>query len=82
MITKDQCKSLKWKLLVSLENQLCQMVFCWGTQVKDYFAKADTGERMFCSSKHMKGHIMFRRNINMTPRTVGARTLVSLALPC
>ena len=26
----------------SLESQLCQMMFCWGTQVKRCFAKADT----------------------------------------
>jgi hypothetical protein len=32
---------LKWKLLVSLESQLCQMMLCWGTQVKGCFAKGD-----------------------------------------
>jgi hypothetical protein len=26
------------------------------------------GERMFCYSRHVKGCMMFRRNINMTPR--------------
>jgi hypothetical protein len=49
--------------------------------VKGCFAEGDTGERMFCYSKHMKGHVMFRRNINMTPQTVGGRTLVPFAPP-
>ena len=26
--------------------------------MKKCFAEADTGERMFCESKHMKGHMM------------------------
>lgn len=54
---------MKWKLNGSLESQLCQMVFCWGKhveclgevdtgerlrRVKEGFADADTGERMFC----------------------------------
>ena len=34
--------SLKWKLLASLERQLCKVIFCWGTQVKGCLAKADT----------------------------------------
>ena len=41
------------------------MMLCWGTQVKgylakvkDYFPEADTGERMFGYSKHMKGPMM------------------------
>ena len=33
---------VKWKLLVSLKSQLCQMMFCWGTQVTGCLAKADT----------------------------------------
>jgi hypothetical protein len=30
-------------------------MLCWGRQVKGCFAEADTGERMFCYSKHVKG---------------------------
>jgi hypothetical protein len=30
----------------------------WGEHVKEHFTEADTGERMFCQSKHMKGHVM------------------------
>ena len=37
-----------------------------------------TGERMFCYSKHVKGHMMFIRNINMTPQTVGAQLWFAL----
>jgi hypothetical protein len=40
-----------------------------------------TSERMFCYTRHVKGHVMFRRNINMTPMTTGARALIYLALP-
>ena len=38
---------LKWKPKGSLESQLCWIVFCWGKHVKEHFAEADTGERMF-----------------------------------
>jgi hypothetical protein len=52
-----------------------------------------TGERMFCwsrhrwkdvfcNSRHVEGHVIFRKNINMAPQTVGARTLVHFAMPC
>jgi hypothetical protein len=57
------------------------MMFSWGTLVKGCFSEADTGERMFCYNKHVKGHTMFRRNIDMTPQTVGATALVFFALP-
>jgi hypothetical protein len=55
------------------------MMFCCGTQVKGCFAEADTGERMVCYSRHVKGWVTFRRNINMTPQTVGAGALVCSA---
>jgi hypothetical protein len=41
-----------------------------------------TGERMFCYSRHVKGGMMFRWKINMTPQIVGAQALVCFALPC
>jgi hypothetical protein len=34
------------------------MVFCWGKNVKEHLAEAETSERIFCKSKHMKRHIM------------------------
>ena len=49
----------KWKFLVSLETQVILM-FYWDTQVKECFAEADTGERMFGYSKYMKGCMVFR----------------------
>ena len=71
---------LKWKLLVSLESQWCQMMFCWGTRVKGCFAR-QTRERMFCWSRH-RWKDAWWRDVNMTPpQTVGARTLVCFALP-
>ena len=44
----SKTKELNWKLMVSLESQLCQMVFCWGKHVEECFPEADTSERMFC----------------------------------
>ena len=41
--------------LVSLENQLCQMMFCWGTQVKGCLAKADMGMNVFLKQTQVKG---------------------------
>lgn len=59
----------------------------WGFSVvhkwKDFLPKqTDTGERTICYSKHMKWHIMFRRNINVTPQTVGTRALLWFVPPC
>lgn len=71
-------ESLKWKPLASLESQLGQTMFCWGTQVKgsrqvkECSPRGDTGEGMFYHSKQVKGCTMFRRNNNMIPQTVGA----------
>ena len=39
-----------------------------------------SGERMFCYRKHVKGHMMFGKNRNMTQHTVGTRALVLFAL--
>lgn len=36
--------------------QLCQIMFWWGRHAKECFPEANTGERMFCSSKHRKKH--------------------------
>lgn len=49
---------------------------------KDYLAKANTGERLCFYTKPMKGHMMFRRNINMTQETMGSLALVRLTLHC
>jgi hypothetical protein len=68
---------VKWKIVVSMETRAI-MRFCWGRKVKEYFAEADIGERLFCYRKHMWGWVMFRMNINMTPKTVGAGALVTL----
>jgi hypothetical protein len=40
-------KAIKWKLLVSLENQLCQMTLFWHRHMKECFPEADTGEGCF-----------------------------------
>ena len=81
---------LKWKFLVSLESQWCQMMFCWGTQVKGYFAKTDMWKKnVLLKQTQVKGCFsiantwkdMWWRNINKTPQTVGVVTLVCFALP-
>jgi len=41
---------MKWKVT--------WMVFCWGKHMKENLAETDTGERMFCQSKQVKGHMM------------------------
>ena len=38
---------VKWKLLVSLESSLYQMMFCWATQVKGCLTKANTRKIVF-----------------------------------
>jgi hypothetical protein len=41
-----------------------------------------TGERLFGYSRHMKGCVAFRRDINMTLQTTGAPASVQSALLC
>lgn len=48
-------ESLKWKPLASLESQLGQTMFCWGTQVKGRLANADTGSNAFLKQAQVKG---------------------------
>lgn len=43
------------EVMVSLESQLCWMVFCWGRHVKDYFPEADRGEGMCSKASTQKG---------------------------
>ena len=40
----------------SLESQLCQMMFCWDTQVKRCFAVADMGKNVFLKKTRVKGY--------------------------
>jgi hypothetical protein len=42
---------MKFKLLVSLESQLCQMMFCWDTQVKGCVAIANMWKDTWCSER-------------------------------
>jgi len=66
-------------------------MFCWGwpwrmlcfsRYMKEYLGKPNTGKRLFFYTKPMKGHVMFRRNINMTLETMGSLALVCLTLHC
>jgi hypothetical protein len=80
---------VKWKLPVSLESQLCQMMFFWATQVKGYLAKADMWKKALLKQIQVKGCLAIAdtwkdewwRNINMTTQTVGTRVSVCFALP-
>jgi hypothetical protein len=51
----SQKAQVKWKLLVSLERQLCPMMFCWGTQVKRCSAGADMGKNVSLKQTQVKG---------------------------
>jgi hypothetical protein len=39
--------TLKWKFLVSLENQLCHMILGGDSLMRGYSAEADTWEEIF-----------------------------------
>ena len=79
---------MKWKLKGSLESQfswgkhvkehLAEVDI--GGRLRQTregcFAKAETGERMFCQSQHMKGHLMKNSSL-MTPMYVVCLTLHS-----
>ena len=54
---------LNWKLLVSLESLLCQMMVCWGTQAKGCLAKADTWENVFLKQTQVKGCFWYSRHM-------------------
>jgi hypothetical protein len=41
-------REVKWKILVSLQSQLCHVMFCWGRWVRGCFAEADMGEDTWC----------------------------------
>ena len=51
-------------------------------ETSGFFGKlGHTGEGMFCQSRHVKGHMMLRNNVNVATQTVGAGALVCFALP-
>ena len=59
--------------MVSLESQLCWMVFCWGKHVKKCFPEVDTGERlrqthegMFCWSRHRRKDVLLKQACGRT----------------
>ena len=54
-----------------LLGHACERMFCWGTHVKGCFAETDTGERMLCSSRYVKGQVILRWNRSVIPQTVG-----------
>ena len=58
---------LKWKFLVSLETQLCHVMFLWKLSC----------ETIFCWSKYpWGGCMMFEKSINGTPQTVKGRSCI------
>jgi hypothetical protein len=63
----------KCKFLVSLEMQLCHVMFFWNLSY----------ERMFCWSRRLRGCMVFRKSMIRTQQTVNnALALVLLAMPC
>jgi hypothetical protein len=79
-------KWIKWiqyeiEIADSFGNSAMSYGLLGQTQVEECFAGTETGERMFRWSRHRKRHMMFRKNTNMIPQTVGeALVLVCLAL--
>ena len=73
---------VKWKFLVSLETQLCHVIFfwklscermlCWSRQVR--------GHLMLCWSGCLRGSMLLRKNINKIPQRVRGYSCV--AMPC
>lgn len=72
--------SPKGNFLISLETQLCYMMFCWSRLVKEYFTEADIGERKICWSRPVRRCMMFKKDINMISKTVGGGS--GIGLPC
>jgi len=61
MSTDTRRGNVKWKLPVSLESRLCQMMFFWAHRWKSVLLK----------QTQVKRHMMFRRHVHMFPWTVG-----------
>ena len=56
-------------------------MFFWKFPVRGCFAEADTWEgMMFCWSRRLKGRVIFRKNINITPQTVRGHSCIANAL--
>ena len=81
---------MKWKLLVSLETQLCPlMCFLEAVLWEDVWLH-QTPERMFGWSRHMRGHMVFywsrrlrggmvvRKKMNITAQTVRGHSCIAL----
>lgn len=60
----------KRKLLLSLESRLCHRMFCWDSQVKGYFATADSRTDTGC----LEGH-------SYDPQAAGAPASLHFAWP-
>ena len=67
-------RDVKWKLLLSVESQLCWMVFCWSKHVKECFPEVDTGERLrqtpegtFHCGRHRREDVLLRQTCERTP---------------
>ena len=76
-----------WKLPVSLERPLCQMMFFWSTQVKGCFAKADTWKNCFLETDTGLGCFAIADTwcldgYKYDPQAIGTGALFHFALPC
>jgi hypothetical protein len=48
-------------------TQTRKRMFCWSRYRREDVLLKQICERMFCWGRHMKGHMMFTKNINLTP---------------
>ena len=73
---------LKWKFLVSLETQLCYMMYFlkWSCERMFCWSRYMRGHVMFCWSIHLRGHIMFGKSISRIWQTVKGYSYI--ATPC
>lgn len=66
--------SLKLKFLVSLETQLCCVMFCWKLFYERMFCFSRScpvkGHVMFCWSQCLREHLTFGKSITITQPTV------------
>ena len=74
--------TVKWKFLVSLETQLCHVMFFWKSSCERMFCWSRRVRGCFCWSRYERRHVMFGKSISRTQQTVVGFTLQDFACLC
>jgi hypothetical protein len=75
------CWTVTWDASATLRHLWSGNFWFLGNSVMlSAVLQVHTGERMFCWSRHRRGPVMFRNNVNMTPQRVGGGS--GVGLPC